>query len=1096
MTSQLALLSMAIASCFAQTNMGTISGIITDAQGGLVSGSDVIAVDNATGLRTATKTNSSGFYSISNLPIGFYALTVEKYGFRRYVRTGILLTTSQVLELNAALELGAINETVTVTAAAPPIETRTSDVSQLIGSRSIEDLPLGNRRIMNIVQMTSAAVYVPNDANNARPTYALAGGRLQSQMVWIDGGTGQNIRIGIGYQPVDPPVDVIQEIKLLANNYAAEYGASAGGVVIETTKSGTNDLHGSAYEYLRNDAMDAPGFFAPVQNGVKLPPELRYNVFGGTAGGPIRRNKTFFFAAYEGTRRRDGGVTTLTVPAELQRVGDFSKTFDTNGGLVPIYDPQASPGQPFPDNAIPKDRLDPVALHVIDYFPLPNRPADTIAGADNFRSNSVTALTSDFLIAKIDHSFTDADKFTGRYMTYRSNTDTTSVYPDAGADPAGYGYGHSQYAYGSWTHILNSAKVNDLRYTYVNRMSHTLTHGVGGNYPRKIGLTGVDQNAFPQFSPAGFDSIGSPSQESRQYPIEQHQFVDNLTWLKNRHALKFGFEARYSRNYQVDLSTASGTFGFISRSTGSLDNGGNGLASLLLGLPWSFGETRTQPLDRHSWYFSGFAQDDWSITKNLTLNLGVRWELDTPLMDANRRMNGFDPSAMNPVSGTKGVVKFAGVDGYPEHPYQFDWNNFGPRFGFAWRPFGAQNTVLRGGYGIFYAHPVDSGQPTAANLGFSVSALLVSPDNGITPAFVLRDGVPVTATSPVLDDGFGAVPAGQTPTTAVSYFEHNRVSGYAQQFNFTLQRQLSESIAVEAAFLGNLGRKLAGSNLSIDQIPPQILGPDHHSQADRPFPQFSTVVLIAPSMGVTNYYAGLFKIERRLSAGLNVVSSYTWSKFLGNTNDSANPGAGSLGAENGAYSNYYNRRADYGPEENDIEHRFTLSSDYELPFGKGRYWLRNGFPGYLLGGWSIGVLTTLQSGAPLTAVAQKDSSSAFVPPNRQRPNVMRNPNLPPSGRCLTRWFDTDAFSQPALYTFGDEGVGIMRDAGIVNADFSVMRNLALRERVRLQLRVEFFNAFNHTNFNPPGTIFGSASFGVVSSAKSARQIQVGMRLTF
>jgi len=401
--------------------------------------------------------------------------------------------------------------------------------------------------------------------------------------------------------------------------------------------------------------------------------------------------------------------------------------------------------------------------------------------------------------------------------------------------------------------------------------------------------------------------------------------------------------------------------------------------------------------------------------------------------------------------------------------------------------------VIRGGYGIFYAHPLDSAQPTAASLGFSVSALLLSPDNGVTPPFVLRHGVPVTATLPVLDDGYGAVPAGQAPTTAVKYFERNRISGYAQQFNFTVQRELAGSVALEAALLGNLARKLASANRSIDQIPPQILGPDHHSQADRPFPQFSTVDLLAPSIGVTNYYAGLFRIEKRFSHGLNLMSTYTWSKFLGNTIDSAT--GASLGAENGPYSNYYNRRADYGPEENDIEHRFTLSSVYELPFGKGRHWLRSGLPEYLFGGWSIGALATIQSGAPLTAVTQ-NSTVPFIPPNRQRPDVTHNPNLPSKQRSVTRWFDTDAFSQPADYTFGNEGMGIMRAAGIVNADFSLMRNLTLRERVRLQLRGEFFNAFNHTNFNPPGTIFGSSSFGVVSSAKSARQIQVGARLAF
>jgi hypothetical protein len=321
------------------------------------------------------------------------------------------------------------------------------------------------------------------------------------------------------------------------------------------------------------------------------------------------------------------------------------------------------------------------------------------------------------------------------------------------------------------------------------------------------------------------------------------------------------------------------------------------------------------------------------------------------------------------------------------------------------------------------------------------------------------------------------------------------VAGYSHQFNLTVQRQLPGSMVVEAGVLGNLGRKLPSADLSINQIPPQILGPAHHVQADRPFPQFSDVVLLAPSFGISNYCAGLFKVEKRLSRGWALVSSYTWSKFLGNTNDTANPGAGALGQNSGPYSNYYNRRPDYGPAESDIEHRFLVSSLYELPFGKGRRWLVHGFPGYLARGWSIGQVTSIQTGPPLTVTTLVTQSNNGYSAGMQRADAVRNPNLPPDQRSVTRWFDTDAFSQPAAYTFGSGGVGIVRAPRWFNSDLSVLRDFAVTEHARLQLRGEFFNIFNHTNLNPPRPIFGP-SFGVINSAGPARQIQVGARMVF
>ena len=1088
------------AAAFSQTSNGVIRGIVSDSSGAVIGGAKVIATAAATGVEYSSTSNDAGLYNIPGLPAGAYTLTVERAGFRKYVRTGLTIATGETLALDVTLEVGDINQSVTVTAEAPQVESRTSSFGQLIESRSIADLPLGDRRTLNVIQLNGAAVFVGYDTGQ-KPNFSLAGGRAQSQMFWIDGGSGQNMRLGIGQVDTDPPVELVEEIKVLANNYSAEYGGSAGGVILETTKSGTNRFRGSAYEYLRNDRLDAPGFFAPIQNGEKVKPRLRYNVFGASLGGPIRRNKTFFFGNYEGQRRRTGSVQTLTVPTELQRQGDFSQTLNNSGRLIPIYDPATTAGTgasatrlQFPGNVIPAQRLDPVAVKLMAYYPRPNRTPDSVSGANNFRANTTTGLVHDFYFIKIDHTLTDRDRITGRYLFNRDNTNLVSVYPDKGADPNNYADAHQRFVYVGWTRTVNAATVNELRYNFGRRIWHNMTYGLGGDYPSKLGLTGVPQTAFPNFAPAGFSALGSTNQERRQFPIQQHQIVENLSTVKGKHALKFGFEARRSSNYEVNLPTVSGSFGFSTQPTGLPGNAatGSGLASLLVGFPTSFSQNQTLPLDRHSWYLAAFVQDDWSVTPNLTLNLGLRWETDTPMVDAKNRMNGFDANAINPVSGTPGVVKFMGLNGYRTTPYDGDWNNFGPRVGFAWKIMGSASTVLRGGAGIFFAHPFDAGVPNAVSLGFSQSASLNSPDNGLTAPFYLRNGVPAIPASVLkLDDSFGAAPVGQNATTAVTFFETNRRTGYSQQFNLGVQRQLPAMFVVEVSGVGNLSRKLPCSNLSINQISPAILGPGHSTQRDRPFPQFSGVSIQNPTFGTSNYLAGMLRVEKRFSHGLNLISTYTWSKFLANAND---PGS-SLGADGGLYSNYYNRRADYGPSNNDIHHRFTFSSVYELPFGKGKRWANSGFARAVAGGWGIGNVTTVQSAPPFTVTTQTNNTNAFSA-GAQRADVLRNPNLPSDQRSVGRWFDTAAFAQPAIYQFGNQGRNILRAAGLSTLDFSLQRNFVLREGMKLQFRGEFFNALNHTNLGVPGRVFGAAGFGVVSSSGPARQVQVGMRMSF
>ncbi len=478
----------------AQTNTAVIRGVVSDPGGANVASAKIAAKNNQTAIVYSAVTNDTGLYLLPDAPAGNYTITVEHPGFRGHVRKSVTVSTGATLALDVKLELGELSQSVTVSGEVAMVQSSTSGVDQLIESKSIADIPLGDRRTMNVVQLSGAAVFAGYDSGQ-KPNFSLAGGRAQSQMFWIDGASGQNMRLGIGQMDTDPPVELIQEIKVLSNNYSAEFGGSNGGVIIETTKSGTNEFHGSALEYLRNDLMDAPGFFAPIVNGDKSKPKLRYNLFGGTIGGPIIKNKTFFFFDYEGSRRSTGFTSTLTVPTLLQRTGDFSKTTTAAGALVAIYDPSTtvasgatSTRQLYSGNIIPTAKLDPVALKILSYYPLPNRTPDNATGANNFRANGANTVVHDFWSIKGDHNFGPKDRLTGRYMFNRDNTNILSVFPDKGADTNAFNIANQKSALGDWIHTINPTTVNEFRVNIARRVAHALTAGVGGDYPTKLGL--------------------------------------------------------------------------------------------------------------------------------------------------------------------------------------------------------------------------------------------------------------------------------------------------------------------------------------------------------------------------------------------------------------------------------------------------------------------------------------------------------------------------------------------------------------------------------------------------------------------------------
>lgn len=669
----------------------------------------------------------------------------------------------------------------------------------------------------------------------------------------------------------------------------------------------------------------------------------------------------------------------------------------------------------------------------------------------------------------------------------------SSVYPEPAADSVNSSVSANWFFYGTWTRIVTPAVIHEMRVTYGTRSYRSSSRGLDQGWAARLGLKGISHAAFPSFAPAGFAALGSTNQDRQQFPIQQYQLVDSLSWIRGKHSLRIGAEIRPSMNHEVQRALVSGRFVFSRGFTGLPGNAftGSGFATMLLGIPTTIEFRETDVLDRRSWYLAGYVQDDWAAGRSLSLNFGLRWETDTPVVDTGLAMNGFDAEKINPVSGTPGVVTFLGRNGYRKTPYDADWNNFGPRFGIAWRPFGREKTVIRGGFGVFFGHPFDRAVANSMTLGFERSANVVVQDNVTGVPYTLSGGMPVPSLERApLDDSFGAARPNVNATQRVTFLETYRRTGYSLQPSLRLQHELPGQVVIEWGYIGNLSRKLASANIDTNQIRPERLGPGA-SFRDRPFPQFSGVQIVAPAFGVSSYHAGMARLEKRFGRGFNILSTYTWSKSL----DNVDAGSAPFGDEGNSYSNYYNRRADWGPSTIDIRHRLTMSSVYQLPFGRGKPMLRGGWGGRLAGGWSLGAVFTAQTGGPVTVATQQNTTRAFSS-GALRADVLRDPNLPGSERTLARWFDTAAFAQPPEYAFGNQGVGLIRSDGQVNLNVSLSRAFRFGERARLQFRAEAFNAANHPDFRPPNRVFEGPGFGIVDKARAARQLQLGVRMEY
>ncbi|GAB4410241.1 MAG: hypothetical protein OHK0021_19800 [Bryobacter sp.] len=730
------------ATSWAQVNSGTLTGTITDSASARIPGAKLRLLNLDTNVAITGQTNDQGDYTFPLVPSGRYTLTVEKTGFQSALAQDITIELGRTSRLDVMLQVGQTTESVTISSAVPLLESDSSTVGQFIENKTIADMPLNGRRIGDLMGLAGNAIRISGDV--LRPRVSIAGGRADQQQWMLDGVNASNVAMENPQALFNPPVESVQEIKIQQSGYSAEFGNSSSGVILTTTKSGDNTLRGQAYEYLRNDKLDARNFFAASR------PPLRWNVFGFTLGGPIvipklynGKNRSFFFTSLEWQRQRIGVVRRATVPTLAERTGNFSGLQNAAGRSITIFDPNTSPRTPFPGNLIPANRIDPVGQAIANLFPAPNAAPTNLAGANNFNANASNGLNITTSTSKFDHIVNDTNRISVRYLLHDFPTFSTAAFAEAAADPNSNIQRRRAYStMVNWIHNVRPTMINDLRFNWQPRFFNFLSTGLGDGWPSRLGLRGVDDRAFPRINSNGYTALGNGNQERIQQPIWDMHIVDGLSWFQGKHAYKIGGEYRWGRNQDVANNQISGAFNFAPQPTALAGNAtsGNSIASLLVGFPNSASVRASLPLDRRQGYFALYFQDDWKISSNFTLNYGLRWETHTPRVDASNRQNGFDYDQVNPVSGTPGVITFAGLNGFPDTVYRGDYNNFAPRIGFAWRPFGNGKTVLRSAYGVFFSPSSPGSNNTSA--GFETAGNFTTPDNGITAPFLLRDGVP------------------------------------------------------------------------------------------------------------------------------------------------------------------------------------------------------------------------------------------------------------------------------------------------------------------------------------------------------------------
>jgi hypothetical protein len=1059
---------------------GSITGVVKDVTDSAIPGVSVKVTNTQSGVSFEVITNEVGVYRVNGVPPGTFRMEATLPGFSTTTRE-VTLSTGQMLAADLLLQVGDVAQSVNVVASVDLAETQTSSLGQVVDHKYIENLPLPNHSANALIVLSPGVVMIdPGRGAENYPVFSVAGGRARNQNFTLDGGSINNV-VGLARpsQIASLPLDALEEFRVISNNYAAEYGHSTGGVLALTTRSGTNRIHGTVFEFLRNDALDARNFFA------KTKPPLRLNQFGGSLGGPIRKDKTHFFGSWEKTRQTSSDAVLSTVPTLAQRAGDFS-------GSAVIYDPLNVVNgvkQAFPGNRIPLARIDPVARAATAYWPLPNRPGDA-SGANNYVGNTRLHMDRDILVGKLDHVIRDMDRLSVRYFTNRALATDAGSSGIAVADPLATTTEvaiHSGLV--TYTHSFNPTVLNTFQISLMNRKFIQERGGANEGYAAKIGLTGVSAAAFPSINVAGYAPLGSQAIANSsiariQTPITDVQIQDSISKVAGKHAIKSGIEYRRGKNNESNDLSSSGNLVFnrlITDLPGN-PNTGDAFASFLIGAANSAAINRTDVIPSRASYWATYIQDDYRLTSRLTVNAGLRWEVETPRWVEFGRQNGFDPITINPISGTPGVVTFSGRNGEPRTAFDANYKNFGPRLGFAYNASFVKDLVIRGGGGILYGPNVSNSINTSASLGFSDNVSYVTSEAETAYVLLLKNGFPAYTRPSIDTPGFGAVKVGERPTTAVQYYERRRPSPVSYQYNLDIQK-LFGSVLVETGYMGNVSHHLTANDLTVNQLPASQFQAGN-TQALRPFPQFSNVIILNPPVGNSTFHAAFVKTERRFANGFSFLAHYTFSKLL---DDAA---SGDEFGDPGSYMDQYNRRLDKARSGTDVPHQFLLSGLYEIPQFKNHKNLN-----LIAGGWQLSTQINLHSGGVFTVYDSANTTNGF-PAGTLRPNLVGNPQLKSSERTLQRDFNTALFAHPANFEFGNSPRSVLRGRTLHNIDLNVAKTFAVREGIKTEVRGEFFNVFNIANFDIPGHVLGNQDFGIINSAKPARTVQLMLRVVF
>lgn len=1093
-----------------------LTGFVQDPSGAGVPGATVVIKNMKTGTEYSAKTTDTGVYRSAALPSGSYDVTVQANGFKSYVGRGVEIQLGQARGLDITLEVGEISQEIEVTAAAPALKTEDAGLGQNVTYAEVQSLPKFSRSAGSLLALAPGVRFTADDVISYGSSRYNIGGNSNAT-VMVDGASVMTDREDIAQMGLNPSAETLQEVKIVVNQYGAEFGHDIGSLVQYETKAGTNAYHGGVYEYFRNDALDTASGFTRT----KAPD--KQHMFGGTLGGPIKKDKFFFFSSLEVHLATTPSSYLLTVPTAAMKTGDFSGLRNASGDLIPIYDPattRTDPAtgrvvrDPFPGNIIPANRLDRAALLAAEYIPNPSLPQLV----NNLPSPSARDFRKIKGTEKFDWNISDKDRFMASWMfDWTQNTDQgiaayNAIAPQMSPRPGepGFKFGTQVYNF-RFVHTFSPTTFISTQWNYRPRHIERQNAGIDpeGKWATKLGIKNFAGARLPEelggdlgtpgYNFAGYTNLGSGFLQFKENPISVFEWNVDLTYIRGRHSYKVGFSTERGLHAAPDQSFPTGNFGFTRLQTSQPFNtsGGDAFASFLLGLVNNANTSLGPLISGSNRYYAMYIQDDWKVRPGLTFNFGLRWDIDAPLYEKENQGNSFDFLQINPVSGTPGVAKFLDTPGYPYKSY-FDtsWNRFAPRFGFAWQV--QTRTVVRGGYGIFNQSPY-LGAHHGISLGYTTSASFTSPDGGISPAFILQNGFPdypLGGDKSKLNDSFGSVPVGQIPSTSPSFVSRRWKFGTTQNFNLSVQHEMPWNMLFEVAGQGVLGRNQS-INRNWNEVSPQLWGRTGANNARRPYPQFGNVTQLRSQEGTTDYFGTYVRLDKRFSHGLTLIANYSYGRTIGFTGGSV-----------------YFPRLSRGPTQYDLANGLgravpyqlsTVGWAYDLPWGPGKPRLNSGVAAKILGGWNFGGLLALHGGIPFEISSGADSLNANSPLGG-RVNLVGNPKL--DNPTPDRWFNTQAFADPTFGTVGNFCCGKLLGPANRRLDVSISKTTMLKENLRFVLAGEFFNFTNTPQFGPPdgnmrspnfGRTLGPAGLGagiVVAPHMGARIVQIGARIEF